>query len=98
MNARYRLVHEYAVNAQSATDVACANGLASHLAIAVCSNRALEVHDLGACRVVRTVADAHARAPPCAPPILTAALRCRPTPRASEARPRKFAGGRSPLG
>ena len=65
VNARYRLVHEYAVNAQSATDVACANGLASHLAIAVCSNRALEVHDLGACRVVRTVADAHARAPHC---------------------------------
>eukprot|EP00793_Prasinoderma_coloniale_P001463 PRCOL_00005238-RA len=62
---KYKLVHEYPVSAQSVLDVACANGIASRLAVVACSNRSLEVHDLGACRVARTVPDAHARAPHC---------------------------------
>ena len=58
----YHCAHGIRSEAHTVTDVACFNGFVSNLLICGTSARTLEVHDVAAGAVVRTIGGAHARA------------------------------------
>jgi WD40 repeat protein len=69
---RYRCAFTHASPSQSIADVACLNSCISHVALLAGSNRSIEVVDLAAGRLARSLPDAHSR------PVHTLAM-CAPS-------------------